>query len=112
MEWDQVEVRPSNLGLTKDFNGYRMHEFQAPVWSSSSITRHRVWGMTARILVDAARIAYGRDPEFSFVERVGDEEMIKNLLDKGELGKEKEQIEASMIYNRAQLASVKRKENL
>lgn len=66
--------------------------------------------MTARILVDAARIAYGRDPEFSFVEQVGDEEMIKNLLDEGELGKEKEQVETSMVYNKAQLASVKKRE--
>lgn len=66
--------------------------------------------MTARILIDAARIAYDRDPEFSFVERVGDEEMIKHLLDKGELGKEKEQVETSMIYNKAQVASVKKRE--
>lgn len=90
-----------------------MHEFQAPVWSSSSLTRHRVWGMTARILVDAARIAYGRDPEFSFVERVGDEDMVKNLLDEGEMGKEKDHAEGSMIYNKAQLARVKKRdENL
>lgn len=26
--------------------------------------RYKVWGMTARILVDAARVAYGEDPEF------------------------------------------------
>lgn len=83
------------------------------MWSSSSLTRHRVWGMTARILVDTARIAYGRDPEFSFVERMGDEGMIENLVDKGEMGKEKDQVEGSMIYNKMQLASVKkRNENL
>lgn len=87
-----------------------MNEFQAPVWSSSSLTRHRVWGMTARILIDAARIAYGRDPEFSFVDRVGDEDMIKILLDKGEMGKEKDRAESSMIYNKAQLARVKKRE--
>lgn len=91
-------------------DGHRMHQFQAPVWSSSSLTRHRVWGMTARILVDAARIAYDRDPEFVFVERIGDEEMIKSMLDKGELGKENEQVEASIVYNKTQLASVKKRE--
>lgn len=66
--------------------------------------------MTARILVDAARIAYDRDPEFVFVERIGDEEMIKSMLDKGELGKENEQVEASIVYNKTQLASVKKRE--
>lgn len=85
-----------------------MHEFQAPVWSSSSLTRHRIWGMTARILVDAARIAYGRDPEFSFVEGVGDEDMIRILLEKGEMTKEKVRREDTMIYNRTQLPSVKK----
>lgn len=28
------------------------------------LTRYKVWGMTARILVDASRIAYGEEPEF------------------------------------------------
>lgn len=28
------------------------------------LTRYRVWGMTARILVDAARLAYNQEPEF------------------------------------------------
>lgn len=27
-------------------------------------TRYKVWGMTARMLVDAARVAYGEEPEF------------------------------------------------
>lgn len=30
----------------------------------TGLTRYRVWGMTARMLVDAARIAYDEDPEF------------------------------------------------
>lgn len=30
----------------------------------AGMTRYKVWGMTARILVDAARIAYGEDPKF------------------------------------------------
>jgi hypothetical protein len=28
------------------------------------LERYKVWGMTARMLVDASRIAYGEDPEF------------------------------------------------
>ena len=30
----------------------------------AGLTRYRVWGMTARILLDAARLAYDEDPEF------------------------------------------------
>ena len=29
------------------------------------VERYKVWGMTARMLVDAARVAYGEDPEFA-----------------------------------------------
>ncbi|KAL0639634.1 8-oxo-dGTP diphosphatase [Maublancomyces gigas] len=109
---ESVDGVPWYTGSWVPWNGskWKMNEFQAPVWSSSSLTRHRVWGMTARILIDAARIAYGRDPEFSFVDRVGDEDMIKILLDKGEMGKEKDRAESSMIYNKAQLARVKKRE--
>jgi coenzyme A diphosphatase NUDT7 len=28
------------------------------------LVRYKVWGMTARILVDAARVAYGEEPSF------------------------------------------------
>ncbi|SPO00885.1 related to coenzyme A diphosphatase [Cephalotrichum gorgonifer] len=38
--------------------------------------RYKVWGMTAKILVDAAVVAYGRRPEFEHNERAGDEEII------------------------------------
>lgn len=30
----------------------------------AGMERYKVWGMTARILVDVARVAYGEDPEF------------------------------------------------
>jgi len=30
----------------------------------AELQRYRVWGMTARMLVDAARVAYGEEPEF------------------------------------------------
>jgi peroxisomal coenzyme A diphosphatase NUDT7 len=35
----------------------------------AGMTRYKVWGMTARILVDAARIAYGEEPEFEVFDR-------------------------------------------
>jgi len=56
------------------------------------IQRFLVWGMTGRILVDAARIAYGREPEFEHNTHIGDEKLIAELEDggKGRLAEEKE----------------------
>ncbi|KAI4842072.1 hypothetical protein E4T44_07530 [Aureobasidium sp. EXF-8845] len=47
--------------------------------------RYRVFGMTARILVDAARVAYGREPEFEHNSHFGDEDMIVRLMKMGRL---------------------------
>ncbi|CAI6095696.1 unnamed protein product [Clonostachys chloroleuca] len=38
--------------------------------------RFKVWGMTARVLVDAARIAYGEEPEMEHNEGFGDADII------------------------------------
>jgi 8-oxo-dGTP pyrophosphatase MutT (NUDIX family) len=45
----------------------------------------RVFGMTARILVDAARVAYGEEPEFEHNSHFGDEDMIGRLFRMGRL---------------------------
>jgi hypothetical protein len=52
---------------------------------SGEVTRYRVFGMTARILVDVARVAYGEDPEFEHNSHFGDEAMIANLRKMGRL---------------------------
>lgn len=54
-----------------------------------SLTTFRIFGMTARILVDAARVAYGEEPEFEHNSHHGDEEMIERLLKMGRLSQEK-----------------------
>lgn len=41
--------------------------------------------MTARILVDAARVAYGEEPEFEHNSHHGDEDMMGRLLKMGRL---------------------------
>lgn len=46
--------------------------------------RYKVWGMTAKILVDAAAIAYGRRPEFEHNEQAGDEALIEEWEADGE----------------------------
>jgi 8-oxo-dGTP pyrophosphatase MutT (NUDIX family) len=38
--------------------------------------RFKVWGMTGRLLVDAARIAYGEEPEMEHNDNYGDAEII------------------------------------
>ncbi|KAF1942593.1 hypothetical protein EJ02DRAFT_162695 [Clathrospora elynae] len=49
------------------------------------LTTFRVFGMTARILVDAARVAYGEEPEFEHNSHHGDEDIIGRLLRMGRL---------------------------
>ena len=52
---------------------------------SGQVTRYRVFGMTARILVDAARVAYAQEPEFEHNSEFGDEPMIAKLRKMGRL---------------------------
>ena len=74
-----------------------MHNFFVPsadqpvVWAEPPATtmtmnRFRVFGMTARILVDAARVAFGREPVFEHNSHFGDEDLIGRLITEGRLG--------------------------
>ncbi|KIW07469.1 uncharacterized protein PV09_01437 [Verruconis gallopava] len=54
--------------------------------AKDTMKRFRVFGMTARILVDAARQAYDEEPEFEHNSHFGDEDMIGRLLRIGRLG--------------------------
>ncbi|KAI0021473.1 NUDIX hydrolase domain-like protein [Xylariomycetidae sp. FL0641] len=51
--------------------------------------RFLVWGMTGRMLVDAARIAYGEEPEFEHNRHFGDEGLIRRLEEGGSLPEKK-----------------------
>ncbi|KAF3919559.1 hypothetical protein ABW20_dc0102495 [Dactylellina cionopaga] len=50
------------------------------------IVKYKVWGMTARIVVDAARVAFGQNPDFEFVDKMGDDDVIAHLFKEGKLG--------------------------
>ena len=85
-------------------SNWRMHNFHVPI-AGQTVTKpkdkstdqgvvadqleklkhYRVWGMTARILVDAARLAYNQDPEFEHNSHLGDEDMIRRLQKMGRL---------------------------
>jgi hypothetical protein len=53
------------------------------------LQRFKVWGMTGRMLVDTARIAYAREPEFEHNHHIGDEVMIDHLEKGGQLTEKK-----------------------
>lgn len=52
--------------------------------------RYKVWGMTAKILVDAAIVAYGRRPEFEHNEHAGDEDLMEIAEAQGDFDVAKE----------------------
>ncbi|KAI2085377.1 8-oxo-dGTP diphosphatase [Ophidiomyces ophidiicola] len=54
-----------------------------PQRTTLGLERYRVFGLTARILVDAARVAYGETPEFEHNSQLGDEDMIWRLTKLG-----------------------------
>lgn len=83
---------------------WRMHNFHVPVAGQTvtkpknkttdqgavadqleKLKRYRVYGMTARILVDAARLAYNQEPDFEHNSHFGDEDMIRRLQKMGRL---------------------------
>ena len=47
--------------------------------------RFKVWGMTAKVLVDAARIGYAEDPEMEHNDHYGDEAVIFTAEEEGVL---------------------------
>jgi hypothetical protein len=59
--------------------------------------RYQVWGMTARILLDAARIAYGEVPEMEHNSHFGDEGLIEDAENQGRLGPKKKASEATKV---------------
>ncbi|KAK7988966.1 hypothetical protein PG989_009281 [Apiospora arundinis] len=53
------------------------------------VQRFLVWGLTGRMLVDAARIAYAEEPEFEHNDHYGDENIIARLEAGGMLPEKK-----------------------
>jgi 8-oxo-dGTP pyrophosphatase MutT (NUDIX family) len=87
-------------GVWRDWNdsNWRMHDFYLPrakggaaykgrsfAGSGGDDEYFRIFGLTASILVNAARMAYGRNPEFPCLEGTGEEEMIARMLQRGRL---------------------------
>ena len=70
-----------------------MHNFYIPrnqqVVGDVSEDTYRVFGLTASILIGAARIAYDETPNFVHRKEVGDEDIIRGLIKIGRMKDEK-----------------------
>jgi hypothetical protein len=53
--------------------------------------RFKVWGMTGRVLVDAARVSYGEDPEMEHNASFGDLDVIERAKEEGQFEEAGEQ---------------------
>ncbi|KAL4810225.1 NUDIX hydrolase domain-like protein [Aspergillus unguis] len=74
--------KPKPHGAAQEEAVHKLQEQE----ESGQVTHYRVFGMTARILVDAARIAYNMEPEFEHNRHTGDEDLIRRLRGVGRLG--------------------------
>ncbi|KAG6362109.1 hypothetical protein INS49_010338 [Diaporthe citri] len=66
--------------------------------------RYMVWGMTGRMLVDAARVAYAREPEFEHNKHFGDEAIIERLAGAGRLQEKKRPAAVDLAQQEAKKA--------
>ncbi|CAG7922374.1 unnamed protein product [Penicillium olsonii] len=62
-----------------------VHQFFVRQKTATATEVYRIFGMTARILVDAARLGYAQEPDFEHNSHFGDEEMIAKLRRLGRL---------------------------
>ncbi|GAB1208894.1 hypothetical protein APSETT445_007659 [Aspergillus pseudonomiae] len=91
-DWYQVHqffvpVRPQSVVKPRTANQRQKDAVNAlkETEKPGVLTRYRVFGMTARMLVDVARVAYAEEPEFEHNSHFGDERLIAQLRKMGRL---------------------------
>lgn len=94
--WNGVKWRMHNFFIPKThFGTTKRKESEKTDYESKATSiednSYKVWGLTARILIDSARIAYDEDPEFEFNRGIGEEAMLKRLWERGRLKDERQQ---------------------
>ncbi|MCJ1287470.1 hypothetical protein MMC26_006822 [Xylographa opegraphella] len=71
----------------------RVHQFCVPRSSENGGAAahdiYKVFGMTARMILDTARLAYAEDPSFEHEPHIGDETVLRKLLTSGRFSVEK-----------------------
>ncbi|KAF3940998.1 hypothetical protein ABW19_dt0209830 [Dactylella cylindrospora] len=75
---DEAQVYAASLTDNQRKSGGGTHD--------KKLVKYKVWGMTARIVVDAARVAFGKNPDFEFVDKMGDDDVITMLMKQEKLG--------------------------
>lgn len=73
---------------------------------------HSVWGMTARIMVDLAKIAYAREPEFESDTEIGDEDLIQELVDTDQMKEKIRKPDPDLEPEEAKEEQLKEKSNM
>lgn len=68
------------------------------------VGRYMVWGMTGRMLVDTARVAYAMEPEFEHNTHYGDEALIEKLAGEGKLKEKKRRPDEDLVPEEAKKA--------
>ncbi|KAK9496110.1 hypothetical protein V1508DRAFT_452934 [Lipomyces doorenjongii] len=96
-------------GSWMDWGGLRrrQHVFSVKVTDNDIIPNngmkgrpvYQIWGLTAQMLLDAARIAYAREPEMEYSPKPGDELLISKLIEIGKLGATKDKSELSVRFS-------------
>ncbi|KAJ6114561.1 hypothetical protein N7486_000339 [Penicillium sp. IBT 16267x] len=81
----QFFVRANTRVVKPKSHSNREENVELAADPDGQVQRYRVFGMTARIIVDAARVAYDREPEFEHNSHFGDEAMIAKLRRLGRL---------------------------
>ncbi|KAK9240983.1 hypothetical protein V1525DRAFT_393355 [Lipomyces kononenkoae] len=108
-------------GFSMDWSGLtrRQHVFSVKATDNDIILNkddimeqsvYKVWGLTARILLDAGRIGYGREPDMEYLSMDGDELLISKLIEIGHLGPTRDKSELSIkftdLFNKELLAQL------
>jgi hypothetical protein len=80
---NQIATRP------KSPKNEKAETVNAEQTKASTPMTYKVYGMTARILVDAARVAYAEEPDFEHNSHFGDEDMIARLMKTGRMSEKR-----------------------
>lgn len=91
--WHGTKWRMHNFFIPKNSTGIGStrsgDDQQVGSDTSYKENSYRVWGLTARILIDSARIAYDEEPEFDYLKDIGEEKLLHRLLRLGKLSGER-----------------------
>jgi coenzyme A diphosphatase NUDT7 len=91
--WYKGDRFPFDSGTVRMYNFYMPIASSSVTWTSSvsdgsqtDEMTFRIFGLTAKILVETARIAFDRAPQFEHDVDIGDESLIRDYILQGKMG--------------------------